>query len=441
MQDFGEYASWANWTVGEVTDATLGVESTAASPAAAPLPTPLLRERNLAVQFVAVVMAAASTVAIALVGTLSIGCHAAVMLVAKIGPLRTLYEALSGAYDRLLDQLAQKVLRDPRDTPALRLMIAITFSVLPIFLVQLVLKKPSLLLVAVFYLSLYGIRFQRFVRIFSVKHLEAHRPQGYFSGIYGKIFGRYVEFFLGYLYGNIPELDRTVHVRLHHRENSGFEDNRFHAEYDRTSRLDFFRYLSGNVWTVLGIEPYLYFKARGDEANCRRLLWGMGRYVIFFTALSIYEWRIGLLFALVPLLCINFITAMIAWVQHAFYDTRSPNDYFANTVTLCDEVNFMNEGYHLAHHHRCGLHWTELPAHHERLRDKMRASGSLIFRDLDFIGLFLELTLIRRMDVLAEKLVPWEPLTHEERLALLAKRTNPATNRLGTTRAVHPALI
>jgi len=133
-----------------VTDATLGVESTAASPAAAPLPTPLLRERNLAVQFVAVVMAAASTVAIALVGTLSIGCHAAVMLVAKIGPLRTLYEALSGAYDRLLDQLAQKVLRDPRDTPALRLMIAITFSVLPIFLVQLVLKKPSLLLVAVF---------------------------------------------------------------------------------------------------------------------------------------------------------------------------------------------------------------------------------------------------------------------------------------------------
>ena len=103
MRDFGEYASWANWTVGEVTDATLGVESTAASPAAAPLPTPLLRERNLAVQFVAVVMAAASTVAIALVGTLSIGCHAAVMLVAKIGPLRTLYEALSGAYDRLLD--------------------------------------------------------------------------------------------------------------------------------------------------------------------------------------------------------------------------------------------------------------------------------------------------------------------------------------------------
>jgi len=28
------------------------------------------------------------------------------------------------------------------------------------------------------------------------------------------------------------------------------------------------------------------------------------------------------------------------------------------------------------------------------------------------------------MNVLAEKLVPWEPMSHEQRLALLAKRTS-----------------
>jgi hypothetical protein len=48
----------------------------------------------------------------------------------------------------------------------------------------------------------------------------------------------------------------------------------------------------------------------------------------------------------------------------------------------------------------------------------------LVFRDLDFMGLFLELTLFHRMDVLAGKLVPWEPMNHEQRLALLAKRTS-----------------
>jgi hypothetical protein len=43
--------------------------------------------------------------------------------------------------------------------------------------------------------------------------------------------------------------------------------------------------------------------------------------------------------------------------------------------------------------------------------------------------LFIELTLLRRMDVLAKKLVPWEPMNHEQRLALLVKRTKPAGRR------------
>jgi len=375
----------------------------------------------------AVLMALASIVAVSLVGVLSFAFYGAATLLGRVRPLRDAHQFLSRAYDRFLDRLGQEVLRDSRDTPALRLMVSLTLTALPIFVIQLVLGKPRLLLAIAFYLSLCGPKFQRSARMFSAKHLEAHRPQGYFSEKYDKVFGRYVEFFLGYLYGDLPELGRTVHVRLHHKENGGPDDNASTMGYDRTNPLHFLWYLSDNIWTTLGLAPYAYFKARGDVKNQRRMFWGMTRYFAYFAAVFIYDWGIGIWFVLVPLLSMNFIMAITSWVQHAFCDPEHPEDYFVNTVTVFDEVNFMNEGYHLCHHHRSSLHWTEMPAHMERLRDKMRDSGSLVFRDLDFMQLFIELTLLRRMDVLAEKLVPWEPMNHEQRLALLAQRTKPAT--------------
>jgi fatty acid desaturase len=380
---------------------------------------------SIAFRLFSVPVALASVAAITLVAAPSLGLYAAATLLGKIRPLREAYQFLSRTYDRLIDRVGEKVLRDSRDTPALRLMVSLTLTTVPIFVAQLVLVRPHLGLALAFYLSLYGPKFQRFVRMFSAKHLEAHRRQGYFSDKYDKVFGRYVEFFLGFFYGNVPELDRTVHVRLHHKENSGPDDTTSTICYDRTSKLDFLLYLSDNIWTVVGLTPYLYFKARGEDENRRRMLWGITLYAVFFAAIFLYSWRIGLAYVLVPLLVMNFIMAMTAWVQHAFYDEERPEDYFANTVTVYDEVNFMNEGYHLCHHHRSGLHWTEMPSHLERISGKMRESGSLVFRDLDFMKLFLELTLLRRMDVLAEKLVPWEPMDHAQRLALLQKRTKP----------------
>ena len=162
---------------------------------------------KLLLRCLSVPIALTSIASASLEGTLSVGFYGAAMLLGKVRPLRKAYQFLSRAYDRFIGRLGQEVLRDSRDTPALRIMVSLTLTALPIFVIQLILGKPRLLLVIAFYLSLCGPKFQRSVRMFSAKHLEAHRPQGYFSDRYDRLFGRYVEFFLGYLYGTFPNWD------------------------------------------------------------------------------------------------------------------------------------------------------------------------------------------------------------------------------------------
>jgi hypothetical protein len=44
-------------------------------------------------------------------------------------------------------------------------MVSLSLTAVPIFVIQLVLGKPRLLLAIAFYLSLYGLKFQRFVTL------------------------------------------------------------------------------------------------------------------------------------------------------------------------------------------------------------------------------------------------------------------------------------
>ena len=41
---------------------------------------------------------------------------------------------------------------------------------------------------------------------------------------------------------------------------------------------------------------------------------------------------------LVPILCMNFINAITAWVQHAFCSPERPEDYFASSSALYLEM-------------------------------------------------------------------------------------------------------
>ena len=72
----------------------------------------------------------------------------------KFVPYATRINFSPETYDRSIGRLGQEVLRDSRDTPALRIMVSLTLTAVPIFVIQLVLGKPRLLLAIAFYLSL-----------------------------------------------------------------------------------------------------------------------------------------------------------------------------------------------------------------------------------------------------------------------------------------------
>src|SRR5258707_11015044 len=124
--------SFARGAVMEIYNAELGASSMTMSLGAKP-------KLLFLYQGFAVLMGLASMVAALPVAALSFGCHGAAMLLGRVRPLRDAYEFFSGAYDRGLERIGQKVLRDSRDTPALRLMVSLSLTAVPIFAVQLVL--------------------------------------------------------------------------------------------------------------------------------------------------------------------------------------------------------------------------------------------------------------------------------------------------------------
>ena len=52
------------------------------------------------------------------------------------------------------------------------------------------------------------------------------------------------------------------------------------------------------------------------------------------------------------------------WTQHAFVDGEDPGNAYKNSIT-CINVKYnkkcWNDGYHISHHIRPAMHWTEHP--------------------------------------------------------------------------------
>lgn len=375
------------------------------------------------------VMLVFNTIAIVSVLSLSLALHIGRRLLERIPGVRTGSGRIAAAYHRRIQILADRVLKDPRDEPILAAAITLGWTAYPVLAVQLFLGEPSLPLALLFYACVYGPNIRGFARSFSSMHQEGHRPGGMFKRT--SLLEKWTGNSFLYMYFALPmglTPHSAAHLQQHHRENAGPLDVYATARYDHANAFHFMAYMIKEVmYQQFLISPFLYFREKRRAALMRSMILGNVIHIGLFALMAWYSLPIAVLFMLVPWCASNFMMGVIHWSQHAFYGGQSdPGDYMANTVTLLEKpVNMLNEGYHVCHHHWENVHWSESPALYERIKPQMRDAGSIVFRDYGVLDLFMRL-MLRRFDDMADKLEWWEPLSHEQKVALLKQRTGPA---------------
>lgn len=380
---------------------------------------------HLALLPIRVLLLVASTAAFLLVISLSTLLH----LCAWIPGVAAAAGWLRARCHGLVARLGRRALVDPRDAPILAAALSIGATVLPVFVAQLVLLEINWYLLLAFYVFVYGPQLRGSVRTINSWHLEIHRPGGILKGPSPceRVLG---STFLALLF-TLPtgQVEFGVaHAAQHHREDAGRGDAFGSSAYDHASLREFFRYLQTHaLYMFFLISPYLYFRRCGRNDLAVALIKVNLVYFAFAAAVALYSWQIAVLYVLIPRLATSFLFRLGDWIQHPFYGGGVDGEsYLANTATLLDDpTDFVNEGYHLTHHHRPGAHWSERPRLFAAMHDEMKAAGSIVFRGIGVADLFLHLTVLRNFDRLAHKFEPWEPMTHAEKVAYLKLRSQP----------------
>jgi len=320
---------------------------------------------------------------------------------------------------RALERIIAAIVHDPRDLPFVWLIAAVSATVVPAAVLLMIEPNFSWWAASAYLLVVIGVCHARFLAMY---HYMAHRP----------LFTRrtafleqYVNWILGPLFGVPPNAYYAHHILMHHVENNQEGDLSSTMRYQRDSFRDFLHYFL-NVLNGAYYQLPIYLLRRKRYRMARYVFIGGFSYLALIAVAACFNWKAALVVYIIPwaVAMVGFCTT--TWGAHAFIDPTAPDNIYRGAViclnTLYNRVAF-NDGYHIVHHVKPSLHWTEMPEEFLANRATYAREGAIIFQKLDYPAIVF-LLMTKRYDVLARHCVHLDTRrSEEETVAILRGRT------------------
>ena len=322
------------------------------------------------------------------------------------------------AFDRFLLSL----IRDERDLPFVHLTIRITVFMMSLGLALYIPGLPIWLfaIMAIGYTLMNNFVFKGPFGL--MLHCTSHRK--FFKQEY-ELFNYYLPWIVSPFFGQTPETYASHHVGMHHAENNLPQDESSTMSYQRDSFRDFMRYFGDFLFVGL-IRTVGYFKRKNRPTLIRKMVRGELLFYALCVVLCLVNWQATLFVFILPFLISRFIMMLGNWTQHAFIDHTDPGNHYKNSITCINHKynhKCWNDGYHISHHIRPTMHWTDHPRHLQENVGEYVKNKALIFDGMDFLVIFIHL-MNKRYEVLADKLVnlgAWE--SKEEMIGTMKEGT------------------
>lgn len=320
-----------------------------------------------------------------------------------------------------LERFILRYIKEERDLPIAKLLLSMAAVLWPatVFLFT---QDITWWHVLGYYAILYGLFADRFIlALHNYSHRQLFKPPY-------RWLTRVATWTVGPYAGETPETYFVHHIGMHHAEGNLLADLSTTMPYRRDSLKGFLHYWASFFFFI---HPALirYLLERKRYALVRRMVAGELGWLGFVVVMSAVNFEATLLVFIMPVIICRFMMMAGNWAQHAFVDPDEPNNDRKSSI-VCINTRYnrrcFNDGYHIGHHEKPNLHWTEMPADFLRKRDRYVEDDAIVFDGIDYFQVWLYL-MRKRYDLLARHFVELREEARSEReiVALLRHRTQP----------------